>query len=273
MAQFARPSEDISVGNWTNQANAATNLWQSIDEIVADEADFVQASLTANSDYEFRLSTQQAGLIRRGHILRYRGRKNQAAGNTRGVIVELRQGATVIASNTHADLTVVWLDGVIVLTPEQAAQITNYADLRVRLRATGVISGSGSVRRRPQISWVQFRIPEVLFGATEVLVGPPLWQYSLNGFVGEGPSKEDALVDLFTKIRDANPSDPENDRRWSFIYYARKIRDYTIIRSQIVEGTYPDAPYLTQTEKLAVIDAKLAMFDTITSEADSQDGG
>jgi hypothetical protein len=273
MAQYARPSVDVSIGGWTTNAGSAANLFSALDEIAADETDFVQSSLTANDSYECRLSTVPAALIRRGHIVRYRGRKNAAAGNTRGVIVELRQGATVLASNTHPDLTVAWLDGAFVLTPEQAAAITNYADLRIRFAATGTVSGAGSVRRRVQISWAQVRVPDSTFGAIEDTSAPGVWRYTLNGFTGSGVTREDALVDLFTKIRDANPADPANERRWRYAYYARKIRDYGVIRAAIVAGTYPDSPQLTQSEKLAIVDAKLAGFDSITAGADSEDGG
>lgn len=254
MAQFARPSADVSVGSWTNQADAATNLWQSLDEVDASETDFVQASLTANSDYEFRLSTQQAGIIKRGYALRYRGRKNQAAGNTRGIIVELRQGATVIASNTHADLTVVWLDGIITLTVAQANQITNYADLRVRLRATGTVSGAAAVRRRPQVSWAQLRVPdwqptwEADWGADEDTSTPGVVRLTLNGITAEGPDSEQARVALAQAIRDSRAIDPANfdlsdpnspyyaddpvARVWTEIrfpvaYFRRKVAIYT----------------------------------------------
>jgi hypothetical protein len=273
MAQYARPSADVLAGGWSNQANATTNIWQSLDEIAASETDFAQSSLTINDAYEVRLSTVETALIRRGHVLRYRGRKNSAAGNVRGVTVELRQGATIIASNSHPDLTVVWLDGAIQLTPEQAALITNYADLRVRFTATGSVASPAGNRRRVQISWVQLRVPEVTFGSVLELAGPPLWRYSLDGATGEGPTREDALVDLFTKLRDAAPQDAERDRRWRLIYYARKIRDYTAIRAAIVAGTYPDSPHLSQAEKLAIVDSKLAGFDAITASADTEDGG
>jgi hypothetical protein len=273
MPQYARPSADITLGGWSNQAGATASLFASIDEVTADDADFVQSSLTANDAYECRLSTVAAALIRRGHIVRYRGRKNAAAGNTRGVTVELRQGATVIASNTHADLTALMLDGAIVLTPGQAAAITDYTNLRIRFAATGTVSGSGSVRRRVVITWAQVRVPDATFGAIEDTSTPGVWRYTLNGFTGTGATREDALVDLFTQIRDSNPADPVNDRRWTYVYYARKIRDYTAIRAAIVAGTYTDSQHLTQAEKLAIVDAKLAGFDSITAAADSEDGG
>jgi hypothetical protein len=273
VAQFARPSQDVSIGGWTSQAGSAVNLFASIDEDTANDADFVQCSLTVNDAYEVRLSTVQAALIDRGHILRYRGAKGTLGGNQRGVTVELRQGATVIASNSHPDLTPVAADGIIQLTKEQGAAITNYADLRVRFTATGNVSGPGGNRRRVQIYWCQLRVPEASFGAVATLVGPPTWQYTLNGVTGSGPSVEDALVDLFAQLSAESGNDSIEHRRWRYVYYARKIRDYTSYRAQIVADAIQPNPPMTKAEMLARVDEKMTRFDTITADADSQDGG
>jgi hypothetical protein len=262
VAQFARPSQDVAVGGWTTNSGSAANLFASIDEDPANDADFVQSSLTVNDAYEVRLSTVQAALIDRGHILRYRIQKNQALGNTRGCLVELRQGATVIASQNHPDLTIAWASLPVSLTPAQGAAITNYADLRVRFTASGTVSGQAGVRRRVQVSWVQLRVPEATFGATDTLVGPPTWQYTLNGVTGSGPSAHDALVDLFAQLRDGRAEDSIEHRRWQYVYYARKMRDYPAL-------VLPTVTPATQAE----YDRKMANFDAITSAADSQDGG
>lgn len=271
MAQYARPIADTLVGAWTNAANATANLWQSIDEDPADDADFAQSSLTVNDAYEVRLSAVDAALIGRGHILRVRARKNQAAGNTRGVTIELRQGATVIASQSIADLTVLWPTAPLALTPAQAAAITDYTDLRVRFTATGTVSGNAATRRRVQVSWAQLRVPEATFGAVATLTGPPVWRYTLGGKTGEGATALDALVDLFTQLQAFDPATYE--RNWRYVYYARKIRDYTALRAAIVGGTYQLPPHQTQIDGLAICDDKLARFDTITADADTQDGG
>ncbi len=276
MAQYARPSADISAGSWSNQAGATSGLFAALDEDVADETDFAQSSLTANDAMEVRLSTPPVPLIDRGHVLRYRCRKNQAAGNVRGVTVELRQGATVLASNTHADLTALWQpDNAFLLTTAQAAAITTYADLRVRFTATGTVSGTASVRRRVQVAWARLRVPDSTFGALAISEGPTVWSYTLDGQTGTGPSREDALVDLFTKLRDANPADAIRQRRWTFVYYARKIRDYTAMRAQIAALAAGAAWITGQTkaDALAVCDAKLTTFDTLTNQADTEDGG
>jgi hypothetical protein len=263
MAQYARPIADVVINSWTTQAGAASDLFAVLDEDAADEADFVQSSLTVNDAYECRLSAAPAALIDRGHVLRYRCRKNQALGNQRGVTVELRQGATVVTTNTHADLTALWQpDNAILLTTAQAEAITDYADLRVRFTATGATGGSAGNRRRVQVAWVRLRVPDSTFGAVEDASTPGVWRSTLGGVTGEGPRREDALVDLFTK------------RRWHSAYYARKIVDYAAMRAQIAAlpdgGTWEGQP---KANALAAVDGKLSTFDAITATADAEDAG
>jgi hypothetical protein len=210
MAQFARPSQDITRGSWVTDSGATANLWAALDELApGDDADFVQSSLaTQNDTYEFRLSTVQAALIDRLHLLRYRGRKGAVGGNTRNLTVELRQGATLIASNIHNDLTAVMADGAIVLTKEQGALITDYTDLRVRLIASGTFNGGAAQRRRVEVSWCQFRVPdwqptwEVDWGAEEVILPDNRVQLTLNGITVEGADSIEARRLLAEAIRD-----------------------------------------------------------------------
>jgi hypothetical protein len=124
----------------------------------------------------------------------------------------------------------------------------------VRFTATGSVASPAGNRRRVQISWVQLRVPEATFGAVEDLSEPGVWKYTLNGVTGVGPSREDALVDLFTKLREINEAIENPDAR-------------------IVNGTYQLPPHQNIPEELVNLDEKLARFDAITSIADSQDGG
>ena len=67
-----------------------------------------------------------------GSRLRYRVRKT---GPTATLTVYLMQGTTVIASWSHASLNVAYTTYEQVLTDPQAALITDYTNLRVRLVA------------------------------------------------------------------------------------------------------------------------------------------
>lgn len=288
MPQYARPISDVSAGGWTTNSGSATNLFAAIDEDPANDADFIQCSATVNDSCKIKLSTVEAALIKRGHIVRYRGQKGTAGGNTRGVTVSLVKGLgaqeVTIASNAHPDMVTVPLDGAFLLTPAQAATITDYNDLYVKFTASGNVSAPAGNRRRVQISWLRMRVPEATFGAVLDTSEPGVFKYTLNGVTGEGPSREDALVDLFDKLREINGAIEEPDanqlaerallgNRWAYLYYARKIRDYTELRADIADGSYVLPPHQNIPEELINIDEKLARFDAITNAADAQDGG
>lgn len=267
MAQFARPFSDLLRGTWLTGTNGTSNLGLTLDEEIQDDTDFIVSSTGTNDSCEFLLSSVSAPTLSRLHLLRYRGKKSQAAGNQRGVTVEVRQGTIVISSNSHPDLTAISLDGTILLTRAQASTIINYSDLRVRFTSTGVISGAGSVRRSVQISWAQLRIPDD-FDLIDDLISrwgvvldesiPGIVIATLNGISGVGVRRVDALVDLRTKLRDAVPADVTNDRRWHLAYYLRKRIDYAALRAT-----------LTDSVDIARCDAKLAGFVAIVRQADA----
>lgn len=48
--EFARPDADVTDGSWLNEAGSNTNLFQSIDETVADDVDYIESSKTPSSD-------------------------------------------------------------------------------------------------------------------------------------------------------------------------------------------------------------------------------
>jgi hypothetical protein len=279
MAQFARPSVDVTLNAWTTQSGATTNLWSAIDEVDASETDYVsQASPGSNNNlYEVRLAAVTTPLIKRYHAVRYRYRKSQALGNVRNLTVGLYQGTTLIAANAvHNDITVAWTEGAFLLTVAQANAITDYTNLRLRFTPSGVTSGS-TARRMVQVSWAQLRVPdwqptfENEWGATEDTSTPGVTRYILNGITGEGARREDALVDLWQKHRDIDPFNAVYERRWKMAYYTRKNVDYTTIRSQIQAGTYTLPAHQTQADGLAICDEKLARFITITTQADLED--
>jgi|SRR6478735_513138 len=278
MAQYARPSADITLNAWTTQSGATTNLWSALDEVDASETDYVsQASPGANNNlYEVRLSTVTTPLINRYHLVRYRYRKSQALGNVRNVTVGLYQGTTLIASNVHNDITVVWTEGAFLLTVAQAALITDYTNLRLRFTPSGTTSGS-TARRMVQVSWAQLRVPdwqptfENEWGAVEDTSTPGITKYTLNGITGQGTRREDALVDLWEKYRAIDGQNAVYERRWKMAYYTRKQVDYTTIRNQIQAGTYTLPAYQTQVDGLAICDEKLARFTALTTQADLED--
>lgn len=139
MAQFARPDGDTSVGAWATNAGGTTSLFATIDESVANDADFVRSELAPNaSAYECSLSNIEDPVSSSGHVVRYRYAKDAAGGAQINLTVELRQGTTVIASATHTNISDTVTAGSITLSGAEADAITDYTDLRLRFIATQV---------------------------------------------------------------------------------------------------------------------------------------
>ena len=146
MPQFARPDADTIIENWTDEGGAATDLFQSIDEVTFDDADFVRSPLpaVAGDVYVCRLSDVTDPAVSTGHIIRARLNKS-GGGATIDMTVELRQGyvseasqGTLIATLTQANVTNSFVEYTYTLSAGEADSITDYTDLFLRFTADTV---------------------------------------------------------------------------------------------------------------------------------------
>lgn len=276
MAQFALPASDILTTGWATHTGATVSLSAVLD---ADATTFVtQQAGNVNNSFEVRLASVPQPLINRAHVVRYTYRKNAAAGNARNLQVVLLQDATIIAQgNLHSGITALWTEGAFLLSPAEAAAITDYTNLRLRFTASGATGGNATARRTVQVAFAQLRVPdwqptyENQWGAAEDTSTPGVVRYVLDGVTGEGPRAEDALVDLWEKRQIIEPRNPIFERRWRMAYYSRKQVDYADLRNQIVARTYNLPPHQTQADALAIVDDKQSRFAAITTEADAGD--
>src|SRR5690348_2582593 len=146
MSQFARPSADTLIDNWQTQGGATTNLYQGIDEAVADEADYARTQLFPTSDvWVVKLQTLEDPVSSVNHFVRYHYGKDAAGGAQIDQTIELRQGyvnegspGTLIAQWIHTDVGVLPQSAAQTLSGPQADSITNYADLYLRFVANQV---------------------------------------------------------------------------------------------------------------------------------------
>jgi hypothetical protein len=274
---FARPSADISRGSWVTNSGATANLWSAIDEATADDADYVISALGDNTAYEVHLSSVAPAIITRQHSVTLRGRKDAAAGNTKGVTVALVQGTTVIASQDFPTLTATVNQDVINLPKSVANAITDYADLRIRFTPTGITSGGGA-RRRVVIPQAFLRVPEATDLVDDLLTRWGITTGTANGnitashsgFTGEDTTLAGAISDLYQKMKSARFNLDIVERRWDIAYYLWKSINYQAYRADVASGAIVPAG-MTQAEALAKIDTKLQRFIDIVRTADASE--
>ena len=139
MTQFARPSTDITMSSWTDSSGGATTIWNAINEVVQDDADFIQSQLLPTSGlwYVVKLSSIGDPLTSANHVVSYAyERSSEAGGGACNLEVELRQDyvstvspGTSIASWTHASISTTWTSAANTLTAAQADAITAYSSM------------------------------------------------------------------------------------------------------------------------------------------------
>ena len=129
--QSLRPIADLA-GNWHGEDARTTNLYTSLDDEPFEDATYIESpdNPTSSDFVEFDLPTAADPLSSEDHVVRYRYGGDGSA----TLIVELRQGTTVIASWEHIDPSSPAL-AEQTLTEAEADAITDYSDLRIRVRA------------------------------------------------------------------------------------------------------------------------------------------
>lgn len=146
MAQFGRPSSDTTRDNWEEDDGTIVSIFDQIDEVAADDLDYIRTVATPTADvYVTKLTTLSDPLSSTGHIVRYRYGKDTAGGAQIDQVVQLRQAyvseaaqGTLIASATHTNVAVVWVAGTFTLSGAEADSITDYADLYLRFTGNQV---------------------------------------------------------------------------------------------------------------------------------------
>jgi len=154
VSNFARPDADIATGNW----GSGGSLWDKLDEVTPSDADAVDSATLTDAaptdEFTVALSDVADPGVDTGHVIRARLKwSSDAVAGTLTVL--LMQGATGIAELATAGSTS-YTTYTLVLTTAQAANITNYADLRLRVTASKDDIGGTLVA---SCSWLEFEIP------------------------------------------------------------------------------------------------------------------
>ena len=140
MAQFGRPSADTSIGDYTDELGGVTNIYTGIDEVAAEDVEFVRSIIDpVAAPYATALTSLSDPLSSTGHIIRWRRQKDVALGATVNLTVQLRQGyvseatpGTLIAEKATVAVPDAWADDSLTLSAAEADAITNYPSLALR---------------------------------------------------------------------------------------------------------------------------------------------
>lgn len=147
MAQFGRPISDASIGAWTDEAAGTINIYTGIDEVSAEDTEYITSEANpSSSPYVCGLTTSlEDPVSSSGHVMRWRRQKSASGGADINLTVQLRQGyvsegtpGTQITSQSDAAIPATWTDTSYTLSGAEADSITNYTDLFIRIVATQV---------------------------------------------------------------------------------------------------------------------------------------
>ena len=141
MTQYGRPSEDISVGNWEDEAASATSIYTSIDETTANDTDYIVTETgPASSVYVTKLSSLEDPSACTAHTVKYRYKKNASSGCQIDFTFQLRQGYTnegsqgiLLASAFHSNVASSWTTASYGLSASEANDISDYTSLYFRM--------------------------------------------------------------------------------------------------------------------------------------------
>lgn len=132
------PNADVSDGNWTNESDSATDLFESVNENAPNDTDFIKSGSFPSGDIvKLGLSGITAGglALDEPMVVRYRYRRPASAQTQIGLTVRLLEGSTPIASWKHGTPNDQWVTVSQVLTAEQYANITDFDDLFLEFEA------------------------------------------------------------------------------------------------------------------------------------------
>ncbi len=184
MTQYARPASDITT-EWTT-----TPLWSKLDEVSPDDADFITGTGPTKTA-EVKLSSVSDPNDHANHIWSLR---LKATGSSAGekVTVTLYQGSTSIEVLINAATITRNAFNLWTGTLANAANITDYTDLRIRL-----VTGSNGASETIQCSWIELAVPDI--AAVQLTIND-----AAHMFRDDGPITLTAHVPTFTlTIEDA----------------------------------------------------------------------
>ncbi len=148
MAQYARPTSDITDGNWLDELGAATLFAHIIAQVdgslsSSDDATYIESGSAPSADaFACHLGDPEDPAVSTGHVMRWRRGKDSAGGSQIDLTVQLRMAyvsegtqGTQITSQADTNIPDAFTNNSYTLSGAEADNITDYTDLQLRLSA------------------------------------------------------------------------------------------------------------------------------------------
>lgn len=198
MTQYSRPISDLTTGVWS--PSTGTALWSVLDESTRSDTDYISSAANQLTACQVGLSPVNTPLVDTGHIVRYTYLRTITNKNYT-LVVTLYCGATSIASWTHANPSTSFTLAQQTLSEAQAANITDYTDLRLTFSVTVAAGGGGSMR----VSWAEIEVPDGITPPTELSINDSSAS-ATSGAVSLVQGQSLSISDSSVSVDESNPS-------------------------------------------------------------------
>src|SRR6056297_2545859 len=143
---FLRPDSTTSAGSWTTSAGGV-DLHSAIDEISADDADYIQSSASPSNDTCVIALSNPAGGVDETAAVAVNYRYQRVGTQNVDLTVSLKEGATTIATQSHANIPATVTAGTLTLSTGEKSAVTDWDALTLEFVAnasTGAFSAAFS---------------------------------------------------------------------------------------------------------------------------------
>jgi hypothetical protein len=131
------PDSDNSIGSWTTQAGGTTNLYQTIDEATASDADYVRSTTSPSTDtLKVGLSNPTAGVDTSSPVKIAARYQKSVESETVNLVIKLVEGTTTRVTRTQNGISATWTDFSYTLTSGEKSSITDWDNLFLQFEAT-----------------------------------------------------------------------------------------------------------------------------------------
>lgn len=173
MTQYAVPIGDISKTDWSQRtgdgdADAFDELDEGIDSGVTDDDTTSWQTATLNNGetrtIECLLGSVTDPTVHTGHTFKIRARASGTTGVDRAGVIYVYQGTTLISTSTSTTFNLAYATKTHTISEAEAANITDYTDLRIRAVFTWGVAGTA---RSIIITGMEAEFPDVSGGDPE----------------------------------------------------------------------------------------------------------